>query len=126
MTTFDALENRDQEGEEEVIDRVVRAVSLSEAVAPVGACLERALAGYILLTALGRKCRVGIGVGWDHDRRLRSHAWLESRGRILIGGAVGDLKALRIPGSLHVTVKGRIGNPPHGELFCQGRKEVKA
>jgi Transglutaminase-like superfamily len=73
------------------LERVVRAVHRSERVAPVGVCLARALTGYWLLTWMGQPCRVRIGVAIDSARMLRSHAWLESRGEVLLGGEVEGL-----------------------------------
>lgn len=86
-------------------DRVACAVARSEVALPVGTCLVRALTGYVLLR--WRRCpgRVCIGVGWDEGRQLRSHAWLESEGRVLIGGSVDGLRALPAIGP-PITIEG--------------------
>ena len=62
------------------VRRVSRAV-------PRATCLTQALAAQILLSRRGYASRLRIGVARAPGARLRAHAWLESDGLIVIGGA---------------------------------------
>ena len=73
---------------------MVRVLELSERLMPIGMCLTRALTAYVLLRLLGQPCRICIGVGRKAQGQLHSHAWLECRGRVLIGGSIDGLTAL--------------------------------
>jgi hypothetical protein len=50
-------------------------------------CLAQALAGEVMLRRRGQAAEVRIGVARSEDGRLLAHAWLESRGRVVVGGA---------------------------------------
>ena len=58
-----------------------------------------ALTAYVLLRCLGQPCQVRIGVGWNEKRQMYSHAWLESWGRILVGGSADGLAVLPLFGA---------------------------
>jgi hypothetical protein len=62
------------------VRRVSRAV-------PGATCLTQALAAQLLLSRRGYASQLRIGVTRASRERLRAHAWLESDGLILIGGA---------------------------------------
>jgi hypothetical protein len=94
LATAARMEDNGAIGDAKRIGRVIRAVEQSEQVAPVGTCLARALTGYCLLTWKRQPCRVCIGVAWESDRRLRSHAWLESGSQVLLGGDVKGLSPM--------------------------------
>jgi hypothetical protein len=49
-------------------------------------CLTRALAGQLMLARSGIPARLRIGLARGEQGRLHGHAWLESDGKILIGG----------------------------------------
>ena len=49
-------------------------------------CLARALAAELLLPPVDRPLTVVIGVTSPVDGHLKSHAWIERDGRVLIGG----------------------------------------
>jgi hypothetical protein len=66
------------------IDRIVWAVELAGRHVP-GTCLSRALAAQVLLTRRGHPALLHVGVGKERERFL-AHAWLESGGRVVIGG----------------------------------------
>jgi|SRR5215204_522851 len=53
-------------------------------------CLTQALAAQVLLTRHGYPAFVHLGVLRGKQERLQAHAWVESEGRIVIGG--GDLE----------------------------------
>ena len=52
-----------------------------------GRCLARALAADALLDRAGTPHRLVIGVATEAPGTLRSHAWIERNGRVLLGGA---------------------------------------
>lgn len=68
-------------------DRVARAVARAGRSVPRATCLAQALAGQVLLERRGHPARLRIGFRWSDDRRLEGHAWVESAGRIVTGGA---------------------------------------
>lgn len=63
-------------------DRIIGSVARSDQFPGVGRCMERALAAYLLLRCCGVPCKVRLGVGWDSQRRLVAHAWLEAREQV--------------------------------------------
>jgi hypothetical protein len=50
-------------------------------------CLARALAAELLLPPVGQPLIVVIGVTSPINGRLKSHAWIERDGRVLVGGS---------------------------------------
>jgi hypothetical protein len=67
-------------------DRVARAVQRVSRVVPGATCLTQALAAQALLERGGLPTRLQIGIR-DASPAMQAHAWLESRGMIVIGGA---------------------------------------
>jgi hypothetical protein len=53
---------------------------------PMTTCLAQALAAQLLIQQAGHQARLHIGVNYGIGGRLEAHAWVESQGRILIGG----------------------------------------
>ena len=69
------------------VDKVVWAVAVASRYMPGGAkCLARALATQVLLGRRGYQAQLRIGVAKNEKGQLEAHAWLESQGRIVIGG----------------------------------------
>jgi hypothetical protein len=69
-------------------DRVAWGVVVASQYVPgAGSCLVQALAGRILLAQSGIPGRVHIGFARDAQGQIEGHAWLESQGRIVIGGS---------------------------------------
>lgn len=50
-------------------------------------CLTQALAAHVLLTHRNHTARLHIGVARGEQGRFQAHAWVESGGRVLIGGS---------------------------------------
>lgn len=69
-------------------DRVARAVTRASRVVPGATCLTQALATQVLLERHGLPTRLHIGVVRDGGQAVRGHAWVESQGMIVIGGAM--------------------------------------
>ena len=64
------------------------AVSVASRYVPGGAtCLPQALATHVLLERAGYAARLHIGVAKNGERQLQAHAWVESQGRVVIGGS---------------------------------------
>jgi hypothetical protein len=68
------------------VDRVVWAVGAAGRRVPGATCLVQSLALLLLLGRLGQPASLQIGVSLDESSRLSAHAWVESQGRVLIGG----------------------------------------
>lgn len=66
---------------------IAAAARLAGRYVPGATCLVVALAAQILLGRHGHAGQVHIGVALDEKRELRAHAWVESQGEVLIGGA---------------------------------------
>jgi hypothetical protein len=69
-------------------DRVAAAVTHAGRVVPGATCLTQALAAQVLLERHGVPTRLHIGFFRDGQQAVRGHAWVESQGRTVIGGAV--------------------------------------
>lgn len=67
-------------------DRVAWAVRAAAHYVPRASCLTQALAAQALLARRGEESELHIGVTRDERRGFTAHAWLETRGRIVIGG----------------------------------------
>ena len=65
---------------------LVWSVSVVSRYVPKTTCLAQALAAQFLLQQAGHQARLHIGVEEAEKGSLKAHAWVESQGRILIGG----------------------------------------
>jgi len=65
---------------------LVWSVAVVSPYVPKTTCLAQALAAQLLLQRAGHQARLHIGVNYGIGGRLEAHAWVESQGRILIGG----------------------------------------
>lgn len=61
-------------------------------------CLPKALAVLILFRRAGEDAELLVGVARDADGPVQAHAWVESEGRVVIGGDVPLEKYTRLPG----------------------------
>lgn len=68
-------------------ERVARAVTRTSRVVPGATCLTQALAVQVLLERHGLPTRLHIGVIRDGRETMRAHAWLDTQGMTVIGGA---------------------------------------
>jgi hypothetical protein len=67
--------------------RVAWAVAVAKNYMPgVTTCLAQALAAQVLLGRRGLPAKVRIGVDQHNKERFLAHAWVESNGRIVVGG----------------------------------------
>ena len=67
-------------------DRIPWAVEVASRYVPFATCLTRALVVQMLFTKEGYPAHLCIGVAKSKEDRLEAHAWVESEGRIVIGG----------------------------------------
>ena len=74
-------------GEAWSADRLVWAVGAASRYVPRATCLAQALAIQLVLKQSGRQASLHIGVNGVEGDHLDAHAWVESQGRILIGGS---------------------------------------
>ena len=70
--------------------KLVWAVEATAKRIPRATCLTQAMALQYLLLRSGYTCTVQIGVTHDEARKFQAHAWVESDGKILIGGREAD------------------------------------
>jgi hypothetical protein len=63
------------------------AVQLTSRYVPRSTCLVRALATQVLLGRYGHEGKVHIGVALDAQSGFSAHAWVESQGKVLVGGS---------------------------------------
>lgn len=66
--------------------RIVRAVRTASRCLPGSTCLPQALAAHFLLASAGEEPGLQIGLAVDEQGRVTGHAWIECRGRVVIGG----------------------------------------
>ena len=71
--------------DELVAARVAWAISNAARLVPRATCVTQALAARILLARRGLASEVCYGVG-RRQGRIIAHAWLESGGRVIVGG----------------------------------------
>ena len=83
IKTKDKLHKPDQVS----VGRVVWAVEVVSRYMPGKVkCLARALATQVLLSRHGHLTQFRIGVAKSSAEQLEAHAWVESQGRVVIGG----------------------------------------
>ena len=68
-------------------DRIAWAVAVASRYVPKATCLTQALATQVLCARQGHTACLCIGVAKGERGHLEAHAWVESQGRIVIGGS---------------------------------------
>jgi hypothetical protein len=68
--------------------RIAWAVSVVSSYVPGATCLTQALAAHALLAERALAGQLRIGVAKGAGGQLEAHAWVESEGRVVIGGAI--------------------------------------
>ena len=90
LTKF-ATTNRNT-AEQFPLEHVAWAVSRASRFVPAASCLTQALVTKLFLGRLGHPATVRIGVARSEAGELQAHAWVESRGKIVIGGSQRSLQ----------------------------------
>jgi hypothetical protein len=67
-------------------EQLVWSVTVVSRYIPKATCLAQALTAQFLLQQAGHQACLHIGVADADEGRLKAHAWVESQGRILMGG----------------------------------------
>ena len=78
------------EGDDITPKKTAWGVKMASRFVPDSTCLAQALTAQVLLGRLGQSCNVRIGVAKNEGGKLEAHAWLESKGQVIIG-RTGDL-----------------------------------
>lgn len=80
-------------------DRLVWAVhAVGRRLFPSKPCLTEAMAGFLLLRRRGIPAELHLGVEKDGEKPgIRAHAWLESEGRVVVGGEDSPSRYRRLP-----------------------------
>ena len=68
------------------IDRLVWGVTVASQYVPKATCLTQALAAQVLLGRHGHRTQLRVGVARGEEGQLQGHAWLESQGKVIVGG----------------------------------------
>jgi len=68
------------------LERILWAIDLANRYVPGTSCLSLALAGRKMLNKEGYPAHLHIGVAKDLASSFAAHAWVESGGKIVIGG----------------------------------------
>jgi len=69
-------------------DQLVWTVTVASRYVPKATCLTQALVAQVLLARHGHPpSRLRIGVARGEEGQLEGHAWLESQGKVIIGGS---------------------------------------
>jgi hypothetical protein len=82
------------------VQRIRRAISLVSRYVPGASCLTRALSAQALLRRDGHPASLHIGVAREDDGQLVAHAWVESNGRVVIGGSPVRLRRYTALGTM--------------------------
>ena len=67
--------------------QLVRIVGIASRYFPKATCLTQALTSQLILKQSGRQAYLHIGVTGSNNGWLKAHAWVESQGRVIIGGS---------------------------------------
>jgi hypothetical protein len=88
-------------GETDVdVDAVARAVSRAARRVPRATCLTQAIAASVMLGRRGVPAAIRFGAARDGSGRFVAHAWVESAGRIVIGGVTSPQRYSVFPAAV--------------------------
>jgi len=73
------------------LEQVVRGVKAMSRYVPATTCLTKALVTVVLLRRAGQEASMRIGVARSRFGSLEAHAWVESHGKVVIGGSHADI-----------------------------------
>jgi len=83
---LDRLARRSRRGLPRSVEQVAWGIGMAQPFVPRASCLTQALAADVLLRRSGHDALLHLGVRHAADGAVRAHAWLESGGRIVVGG----------------------------------------
>jgi transglutaminase superfamily protein len=76
--------------------RIAHCVKLMSRFVPAATCLTQSLVTVKMLEDAGLPACLRIGVARSRSGKLEAHAWVESKGRVIIGGTHVDLKRFTV------------------------------
>jgi hypothetical protein len=68
-----------------LVRKVASSIRRASRYVPAASCLTQAMAAQILLARRGQISTLSIGVTKGDGGELKAHAWVESKGRVIIG-----------------------------------------
>jgi len=80
----------------DAVENITRGVRRMSRYVPAATCLTQALVTVVMLEEAGLPASLRIGVTRKQSGELEAHAWVESSGRVIIGGAHADLTRFTI------------------------------
>ena len=92
LTKFSYGTEADVKTERVTVECVAWAVTVTSRYVPVATCLTQALVTKLMLGRFGHQAIVRIGVARSDTGELQAHAWVESGGKIVIGGSESSLQ----------------------------------
>src|SRR5690242_6572458 len=84
-------------GNSKTTETIAWAVAVASRYVPAGTCLTQALAGQILLVQHSEPALLWFGVAKNEAGKLEAHAWVDRRGRIVIGDSRELFRYTRLP-----------------------------
>jgi len=86
-----------QGAEKASVDKVAWVVMVASHYIPGARCLAQALATQVLLERRGYPTQLRIGFTRGKGGQMSAHAWVESEGRVAIGGAGNMARYILVP-----------------------------
>ncbi len=86
LVRFSRASSKSQPVDPVLVDRVAWAVAVSSRFIPRASCLTQALATKALLSRRSQPAVLRIGVIRNESGEFLAHAWVESNGKVVIGG----------------------------------------
>lgn len=81
---------RPKQNKQASIYKIIWAITMVSPYIPGVKCLARAIVAQVMLSKHGYPNQLRIGVGKDQQGQFIAHAWVENRGRTVIGG-IGNM-----------------------------------
>src|SRR5262245_48435086 len=78
--------------ENALVARIAWAVSVTSRYVPAATCLTQAIVTKLILARYGCCSILRIGVARSDSGEFQAHAWVESNGKVVIGGSESSLK----------------------------------
>lgn len=78
------------------IYKIIWSITTASAYMPQVKCLARALAAKTLLEQQGYPATIRIGVAKDQQQTFIAHAWVECKGRVVIGGVGNSISKYQV------------------------------
>lgn len=83
----------------QVTEKIAWAIHVASGYIPNTNCLPQALAAQVLLSRMDQPAALHIGVARDDVGQFKAHAWVESRGAIVVGGSESPAQFTPLPGN---------------------------